>query len=127
MSTITDLINDLAAAGVTLEARTGKLRFSPRDAVTPGLLGRLRANKAELLAILITTVRCPWCGSVDLVDGQRGVWCLGCERLAWLKTREGGAVRADQVCTERFDQTEVHYVAARAATVARAEQGRGSF
>jgi len=95
MSPATDLIDALTARGVTLGTEDGRLWFEPRDALTPDLLAELRTHKAELLSLLTTTVRCPWCGSTDLIEGRRGVWCQQCARLAWLPTQGGGAVRAD--------------------------------
>ena len=47
-----ELIDDLARLGITIEAHADRLRYSPRSAVTPDLLGRLKDHKAELLAIL---------------------------------------------------------------------------
>lgn len=46
------LLADLAARGVMIEARNDRLRFSPPSAVPPGMLDALRANKAEILALL---------------------------------------------------------------------------
>ncbi len=95
MSTATDLIDDLTTAGVTLEAHGDKLRFHPRDQVTNGQLGQLSQHKAELLAILTTTVRCPWCRSTSLADDPHGIRCEQCGHLAWQLIPGGGVVRAD--------------------------------
>jgi hypothetical protein len=46
------LRTDLHALGVTLAADGDRLRFCPRDKVTPELLQRLRTHKAELLGML---------------------------------------------------------------------------
>lgn len=54
MTTAAELMADLQAPGVTLAADGDRLRFHPRDAVTPELLARLRDCKAELLAMLRT-------------------------------------------------------------------------
>jgi hypothetical protein len=43
---------DLDRLGIRIESRGEQLRYSPRSAMTPDLLGRLKAHKAELLAIL---------------------------------------------------------------------------
>ena len=50
--TATRLIADLARLGIRLEAHGDRLRYSPRSAVTPDLADRMKAHKAELLAIL---------------------------------------------------------------------------
>ncbi len=49
---LTPLLADVARLGIRLEARGDALRFHPRSAVTPELAERLKAHKAELLALL---------------------------------------------------------------------------
>jgi hypothetical protein len=49
------LLADVARLGITLEARGDRLRYRPRSAVTPELVERLTAHKAELLAMLLPT------------------------------------------------------------------------
>ena len=46
------LLAALRQRGITLEADGERLRFSPRSAVTPELLDRLKHHKRELLASL---------------------------------------------------------------------------
>jgi hypothetical protein len=46
------LLDEFKAAGVTVEAREGKLRLSPASRVNAALLARTRPLKAGLLAIL---------------------------------------------------------------------------
>lgn len=52
MSSATDLLAELAARGIRLRAKDGRLRVWPVSALTKELLERLRAHKAELLARL---------------------------------------------------------------------------
>ncbi len=47
-----DLLLDLKRRGIRLEARGDRLRYSPRSALTPDLLDRLKAHKQELLTVL---------------------------------------------------------------------------
>ena len=47
-----ELLLDLGRLGIRLEAHGERLRYFPRSALTPDLLGRLKAHKAELLALL---------------------------------------------------------------------------
>lgn len=47
-----DLLLDLGRLGIRLEAGADRLRYFPRSALTPDLLDRLKAHKAELLAML---------------------------------------------------------------------------
>lgn len=47
-----DLLLDLGRLGIRLEADGERLRYFPRSALTPDLLERLKAHKAELLAVL---------------------------------------------------------------------------
>ena len=47
-----ELLMDLGRLGIRLEADGERLRYHPRSALTPDLLGRLKANKGELLTLL---------------------------------------------------------------------------
>ena len=47
-----ELLLDLGRLGIRLEAHGERLRYCPRSALTPDLLDRLKAHKAELLALL---------------------------------------------------------------------------
>jgi hypothetical protein len=47
-----ELLMDLGRQGIRLEADGERLRFHPRSALTPDLLGRLKAHKGELLTLL---------------------------------------------------------------------------
>ncbi|MCC6421590.1 MAG: hypothetical protein IT429_25505 [Gemmataceae bacterium] len=49
---IADILADAARLGITLEAHAGKVRFSPRSAMTPDLAQRITTRRAELLAAL---------------------------------------------------------------------------
>jgi hypothetical protein len=48
------LLAELATLGVTLSAEGTRLRLSPRSALTEGVIARVLAAKAELLALLRT-------------------------------------------------------------------------
>ncbi|NLF09477.1 MAG: hypothetical protein GX594_16075 [Pirellulaceae bacterium] len=48
----TELLLDLGRLGIRLEADGERLRYRPRSALTPDLLGLLKAYKTELLALL---------------------------------------------------------------------------
>src|SRR5262245_37466487 len=50
--TAADLLLDLGRLGIRLEADGGRLRYFPRSALTPDLLTRLKAHKADLLTML---------------------------------------------------------------------------
>jgi hypothetical protein len=47
-----DLLLDLGRLGIRLEAEGSRLRYYPRSALTPDLLQRLKAHKAEVVAEL---------------------------------------------------------------------------
>jgi hypothetical protein len=47
-----ELLLDLDRLGIQLEADGERLRYFPRSALTPDLLARLKAHKADLLAML---------------------------------------------------------------------------
>ena len=50
-----ELLSDLDRLGIRLKADGERLRYYPRSALTPDLLGRLKAHKADLLALLQAT------------------------------------------------------------------------
>jgi len=54
---------------------------------------------AELAAVadpvVATSIRCPFCDGIDLVDDPGGLRCSSCRALAWVATAEGGLARHD--------------------------------
>ncbi|MGH9927629.1 MAG: hypothetical protein ACREA9_00225 [Pyrinomonadaceae bacterium] len=50
--TVAELLADLDERGVKLEAAGDMVRYHPKSAVTPDLLARMTAHKAELLTFL---------------------------------------------------------------------------
>lgn len=50
-----ELLDDLTRLGIRFEADGERLRYYPRSALTPDLLDRLKASKADLLALLKPT------------------------------------------------------------------------
>jgi len=52
-----ELMTDLTARGIQLEAHSDRLRYSPRLALTPSLTERMKTHKPELLAILAAEER----------------------------------------------------------------------
>ncbi len=46
------LLAELRGRGITLQAHGDKLRYRPRDQMTPDLIERLKAHKDDVLAIL---------------------------------------------------------------------------
>ena len=104
----TQILADLAHLGIRIEARGDRLRYSPRSAVTPDLVGQMRAHKAELLAALepsraAADILCPWCKGSDLADADAGLRCVVCDRIAWVPHEEGGLVRVDHIGDEEID------------------------
>jgi hypothetical protein len=53
-SAATTLLSDLLALGMDLQPHGDAIRFRPKTVMTPALLERLQANKAELLRFLDT-------------------------------------------------------------------------
>lgn len=49
---VAELLSDLGRLGIQLEADGERLRYHPRSALTPDLLGQLKAHKGELLTLL---------------------------------------------------------------------------
>ena len=48
---LSPLLADLVRHGITLEAHGERLRYHPKDAVTPDLLARMKTHKSALLAL----------------------------------------------------------------------------
>lgn len=83
----TQLITDLDRLGIRIEAHGDRLRYSPRSAVTPELANRMRARKAELLAILRGSLGIGACSTcrvrlleVPTFDGFLNLECPSCDR-----------------------------------------------
>ena len=98
-----ELMADLDRRGIRLEADGDRLRFSPRSAMTPDLVERMKTHKNELLALLQPEAHndadgwddaidppdpCPTCGRLELWQsvagdsfGQTpGTWrCVRCD------------------------------------------------
>ena len=55
----TELLNELKARGVVLQALGDRLRVGPRDRVPQELIAELRAHKSELLDLFGKPVRTP--------------------------------------------------------------------
>lgn len=49
---VAELVAVLTARGIELQAEGGRLRFRPREAMTPDLAERVKRHKPELLAML---------------------------------------------------------------------------
>ena len=64
----TDLLNDLARRNIRLEAAGNRLRFYPRSAVTAELAEQMKAQKAELIALLESKGKEPSASSLDWLD-----------------------------------------------------------
>lgn len=77
-----EVLEDLIAAGLEVEAERPHLRIRPADRVTPELEERARAVKPELLDSLDPPTPdgpCETCGSINYVRRPAGRWrCLEC-------------------------------------------------
>jgi hypothetical protein len=64
-----ELLDDLAAAGVAVEAVDGRVRLSPPSAVDAALLARVKASKPAILSLLATRpdAETLWLQAVELV------------------------------------------------------------
>lgn len=73
-----ELVADLARRGIRLEAHGERLRYYPRSALTPDLLDRLKAHKAELLASIERFDE-----RAAIMEFDAGLSRHEAERLAW--------------------------------------------
>jgi TubC N-terminal docking domain len=80
------LLADLAEHGIDLQPLGDVIRYRPRNAMTPALLQRLRASKAELLAMSIIQ-KAHDLGDADLAELLAEGWH---ERIA-IATEDGKA------------------------------------
>ena len=72
------ILRDLQALGITLRAQGDKLRFHPRDAMTPELLAGIRDHKQDLLRLLTEPTPAPGCGSPGGDDHDtQALGCVG--------------------------------------------------
>jgi hypothetical protein len=68
---VTELMVDLRDRGIQLEAHGDRLRYSPKEAMTPELTERVKAHKPTLLAILTADdIRAAvlWQAAIDLLE-----------------------------------------------------------
>lgn len=72
-----DLLLDLDRLGIQVEADGERLQYFPRSALTPDLLDRLKAHKADLLAVLRPA---PDLSPVNQADAA-AVWQAALDRL----------------------------------------------
>lgn len=73
-----EIVTDLARRGIRLEASGERLRYAPRSALTPDLLDRLKAHKAELLASIERFEE-----RAAIMEFDAGLDRHEAERLAW--------------------------------------------
>ena len=74
--TATEIIRDLRSLGVELQAQGDRLRFRPKDAVTPDLLALLVQYKPDILAALSTKARIR--GRDETVETAAAETCRHC-------------------------------------------------
>ena len=73
-----EIMVDLARRGIRLEGEGERLRYYPRSALTPELLDRLIAHKAELLAAIERFEE-----RAAIMEFDAGLSRPEAERLAW--------------------------------------------
>jgi len=108
--TATALLHDLQALGVTLQADGDRLRFHPRDAVTPEMLEQLREHKAELLEMLRQSD-----AQHQALGDPRAVWLAAVEELDGAPLFPGGLLEAMRRADVRCGWTEPRRLTARPA------------
>ena len=90
--TVAELLNDASRRGVSIWAEGSRLLYRPKDALTPELEAALKANKAEVLAVLEARVairavnQVNSCGPLHVqpakwVHRDGKAYCPACERF----------------------------------------------
>jgi hypothetical protein len=109
---IADMLAECDAHGIRLlPADDGGLTIdAPHDALTPDLLDRLRAHKAELVALLQLTPNVPPTRSVTQVDVPANPECH-CGATTWrdVPIHDGHSIRRDCGNCRRFIGFSVWY------------------
>lgn len=96
---VAELINDLLAAGMTVQVYGERLRYTPKTAMTPELLERLTTHKAELLTLLrkraeaqvvnLSDATAVWQATVDRLENdpdfsEEGIRALRAADVRWV-------------------------------------------
>jgi ribosomal protein S27AE len=112
LARVESLLAELQSVGVVLSVEGDRLAFdAPADVLTDDMLGRLRADRDGLLAVIsrpdaapvadpgpavqTSSIRCPVCDGIDLAEDPGGLRCGSCGAVAWVATAEGGLARCD--------------------------------
>jgi hypothetical protein len=105
-----ELFSKLARLGIRLKAEGDRLRFAPRSAVTPDLADRMKAHKAELLAMLRPVSDVALAPPVVTRDAPAKPACR-CGSTAWhdAPIHCGKSVRRDCRSCGRFIEFPVWY------------------
>lgn len=108
-----ELLMDLGRLGIRLEADGERLRYRPQSALTPDLLYRLKAHKAELLAMLrpapeaVPTLPVPTCEAP--AKPTKAVCRCGGTTWRDLPIHGGQSVRRDCGRCRRFMEFAIWY------------------
>lgn len=116
------IIETLRAAGIRLTLTNLGVEYEgPERSFPPGAIEELKRSRDVLIELLSEGEpgNCPWCGPERLLEGESGLWCLRCERLAWVFT-DHSIVRADWL------GVDIEGVACRDSAVSNGPQGRGT-
>ena len=108
-----ELLLDLGRLGIRLEADGDRLRYSPRSALTPDLANRLKAHKAELLAMLRPAPEAPSTAPVTASDApaKPAKPICRCGSTTWrdVLIHGGQSTRRDRGRCGRFIEFPVWY------------------
>jgi len=100
------VLTDLHKLGIDVQAHGDALRFRPRSAMTPALLERLQAHKAELLRLLDTET-----AVAELRRSVERYWSDSVWRSAWesrFKSAIANFASLRRVLDDALEQAETH-------------------
>lgn len=97
-----ELLSELSKLGVrAICPEAGKVKLvAITGNVPPEAVAMAKAGKPGLIEHFAqTSIRCPWCGSVNLIDEPAGIRCDDCNDLAFVEVG-GSIIRTDIVDTD---------------------------
>ncbi len=109
--TLLELTSAINRLGLVISFMSdGRLAVGPKAKLNPEIRQAISNHKDDLRGLFPPRRPgsfCPYCRQWNLWEGTTGIWCVDCERRAFLFLDDDGLVRADCVGTEEIDLPHV--------------------